>query len=212
MKKLSVKGLADYMTASAVKQRSILRQHKYEEDDEGRARILYYRDARDRIAAFHRGGHPTTWLVDQAAGLSALAALSEGRTRSRLQHNARGLRAYATGFGSRSFEVMRDDTYRLNYGDVVITVRPDLHVRERGAEKLVKLDFSREPPPDPLIGIICQLMFEAASVAGLGLRSSGILLLDVARAVEHRGARAGSRMRREVEAACANISAIWDSV
>lgn len=211
-KKVSLKGLADFMTSSAVRQRSILRQYKYPDEDEARAKIIYYREARDRIAAYHRSTHTVTWLGEEASSLAGLAASNVGRTRTRLQHNARGLRAYATHFSGRHFEVLPDITQYLNYGDVTVTVRPDLHVRERSKEKLVKLEFGVEDPPEQLLHIIAQSMFEAAEIGGLCLSSACIICLDVPRGREIRGARAGSRMRNEIQAACANISSIWDTI
>jgi hypothetical protein len=53
MKTISMKGLADYMTASAVRQRKILREYKYPADAEAQAKILYYKEARETIAKFH---------------------------------------------------------------------------------------------------------------------------------------------------------------
>lgn len=211
-KKVSLKGLADFMTSSAVRQRSILRQYKHPDEDEARAKIIYYREARDRIAAYHRSNHPADWLNEQASSLAGLAASSDGRTRTRLQHNVRGLRAYASHFSRRRFDLLPDVTHYLTYGDVTVTVRPDLHVRERRKEKLVKLEFGVEDPPDQLLNIIAQSMFEAAENAGLGLSSACIICLDVPRGREIRGARAGSRMRSEIQAACANISSIWETI
>jgi len=212
MKRISLKGLADFMTSTAVRQRSILRQYKYPQEDEARAKILYYRDARDRIAAFHRSEHPAPWLEEQASQLSSLAAISIGTTKGRLQHNARGLRAYAANFSTRRLELLPDVTCFLTYGDVTVSVRPDLHVRERGREKLIKLEFATEAPPPRLLRIITQSMFEAAELSGMALPTSSILCFDVPRGQEVRGARVGSRMRRELQAVCANISSIWDTV
>lgn len=212
MPRLSIKGLADYMTSSARRQRSILRSHKYPDEDESRARILYYREARDRVAVYHQSGEDPDWLIDQADQLALLAASfnTRSRRRMRLLHNARALRAYAESFAGRVFEVLPDLRLALEFNDVVVTVAPDLHITERGREKIIKLEFATDEPADHLIRIICQAMFEAASVAELALSSSQILLLDVPRAVEHRGARMRSRMAAEIEAACENISAIWD--
>ena len=44
------------------------------------------------------------------------------------------------------------------------------------------------------------------------LTSSSVILLDIPRGEEHRGARMGARMRNDIEAACQNIEAIWDTI
>jgi hypothetical protein len=209
-KKISLKGLADYMTASPTRQRSVLRQFKYPEEDEAQAKIIYYREARDRVAVLHRSGYDADWLHQQAMQLEALASLSLGRTKTRLRHNARGLRSYANHFADRNFEILGDERLSLKFEDILVTVTPDLHVREKGQERLIKLEFSAAEPTNQAVQVISQAMFEAAVQAKLGIPSSGVLYLDVPRGVAHKGARLGSRMRNDIESACLSISAIWD--
>lgn len=212
VKKLSLKGLADYMAASPTKQRTILRQFKYPSEDEARAKIVYYRETRDRITAYHRSVHPRAWLDEQAAALEALAAASMGRTKTRLRHNGRALRAYASHFAHRKFKVLEEVFVGLSFSDVLITVVPDLHVREGTKEKLIKLEFSVDAPDEREIQVISQGLLEAAEQAHMGLPASSVVYLDVQRGEEHRGARMGSRVRRDIESACLSISAIWDSL
>jgi hypothetical protein len=211
-KRITLKGLADYMTASHVRQRSILKQFKYPKDEEGSAKILYYKDARDRIAAFHKGKKQPAWLLTQADSLDALANGSAGRVRARLRHNARALRAYEAGFSKRIFEVQSRTSIPLNYGDVTVSVVPDLTVIEGKTPKLVRLEFSKDDLDPLAIKILSQGLFEAATQKGLGLKSASILLFDVERGTEHRGARLGAQMRKEIEAACQTISAVWDTI
>ncbi len=211
-KKISLKGLADYMTASHTRQRTVLRQFKFPQEDEAQAKIVYYREARDRVAVLHRSGRDGAWLTLQAAQLETLAAMSTGQTKTRLRHNARGLRDYARNFASRSFEILDDLRLSLQFGDVVVSVVPDLHVREKGKEKLIKLEFSAAEPLPAAVQVISQAMFEAAEQANLGLPSASVLYLDVPRGVAHKGARLGSRMRRDIESVCLSISAIWDTL
>jgi hypothetical protein len=209
-KKISVKGLSDFMTASATRQRTVLRQFKYPLEDEAQAKIVYYREARDRVAVFHKGGRGREWLIQQVGNLDTLASLSTGKTKTRLRHNARALRAYAQHFSERNFEILSDLQLNLRFGDVLVTVVPDLHVREAGREKIVKLEFAVNEPDQRAVQVISQAMFEASQQGNLGLPASCVLYLDVPRGREHRGARLGSRMRSEIESTCLSISAIWD--
>lgn len=211
-KKISLKGLADFMTASSSRQRTIVREFKYPTEDEAHAKILYYREARDRIAAHHRSRHKVEWLDEQAGHLESLASISTGGTRTRLNHNGRALRAYARHFAKRDYAVLEDLTLGLQHDGVSVSVYPDLHVQEDGASKIIKLDFGVKEPDEEAVRIISQAMFEAAQTGGLGLPSTGVLYLDVARGRTHRGARMGARTRRDIEAACSTISAIWDSI
>lgn len=211
MKKLSIKGLADYMTAPEARRRKIIHDHKYPSDDEAKAKRTYYREARDRIAAYHRSGREPHWLLDQAGQIDSVAAGSMGQTKTRLRHNARAVRAYAKNFADRKFEILPEMTLGLFYGEVKISVFTDLHVRENGKEKIIKLEFKDSVDPQ-VVKIISQGMYEAADQAGLSLPASSVLYLDVTKGEEHRGARIGARMASNIEAACLNISAIWDSI
>lgn len=211
-KKISLKGLAVFMTASAARQRSLVREFKYPGEDEAHAKILYYREARDRIAAYHRAGHGRDWLLGEAAHLETLAASTLDPAKTRLNHNARALREYARHFAKRRFEVQGELSLGLRHKDVVVSVSPDLHVREGDRRKIVKLEFNVGEPTRDVIRIISQGMFEAGERASLQLASSDVLYLDVPRGMQHRGARLGSRLRRNIEASCMTLSAIWDDV
>ena len=63
MIKLSLSGFADYMTANPHRQRAVLRAYKYPSEDESRAKIIYYREARDAIRLYHRRPRTGQWLI-----------------------------------------------------------------------------------------------------------------------------------------------------
>lgn len=212
MKKLSIKGLAEFMIASPSRKRTILRHYKYPAEDEPKAKILYYRDARERIVAYHAGGHDREWLLEEVKRLQILTSLSSGQSKTRLSHNVRALRAYLRNFSGFSFEVLDDVLLNLQFGDVVITVRPDLHIIEKQREKIVKLEFGKAEPSKLMIKIISQGMFESTEIEGMNLQSSDVLFLDVPRGKRYKGARMGSRIRRDIEATCEMIDAIWDRI
>ncbi len=212
MIKVSVKGLAKFMTARPAGQRTILRGYKYPTEDEARAQITYYREARDRIAAFHAEGHDAEWLRGQAAQLSQLGGALGGHSETRLRHNARGLRQYAIAFGSVTYEVLGDLRLGVVHHGVRITVVPDLHVRDHGKEKVLKFEFASEAPDVEAVRIVSQVMYEAARGTVQDLTSASVAYIDVPRGVIHRGARAGARRVRDIEAACQAIAALWPDI
>ncbi len=211
MIKLSVKGLAKYMTSGDHTRRRVLRDFKYPREDEPMAMRLYYQDACDRIEAFHRG-RDRNWLRSEADDLARLAALTGGSRGARLRHNAQALRRYEEHFGDRSYVVQKAARLNVQYGDVVITVAPDLSVLCDGRPRLVKFDFGAEPPPERLVKIVTQVMFEAALPAIPDLKSGSVIYADVSRGVEHRGARMGAAVQRDIVAACQTIAQIWDGI
>lgn len=210
--KISLTGLVDYMTGSPTEQRRLLEQYKYPKDDEPRAKILYYREAKERVQGFHRASREPEWLIQQADALETLAQVSTGRGKTRLKHNARTLLDYHKHFSGREFEVLEGLKLSLEFGKVIVSVVPDLHVRERGKEKIIKLHLGVEGIDEEQVHIYSQAMFEASQVADLKLPSSGILVFDLSTGAEHKGARLGSRMRKHLESACLNIAAIWESI
>ena len=212
MIRLSVKTLAKYMTASPASQRQILREAKFPNEDEPYAMRLYYREASERIAAYHRNKHEAEWLLKKAEDLVNLATLTGGPSGARLRHNGRALRQYNQHFSLRRFVVQTGCRLKLDIGDVRISIVPDLTVTEGGKEKLVRLDFSNSTPSSDLIKIVSQATYEAARGHVSNLTNTSVLYLDVPRGIEYKGARAGARTIREIEAACATISTVWDSI
>ncbi|MBI9077157.1 MAG: hypothetical protein JEZ02_17240 [Desulfatibacillum sp.] len=211
MPKISLKGLAKYMTSGAVKQRKILKDYKYP-NPEGQAQAAYYRDAKKYITEFHKDGRDVEWLTKKASQLQGLSQGAVQQRAVRLKHNARAIKKYARFFSGRDFSILDRISLRVAYAGVFITVSPDLHVMERKREKVILLDFSKDEPEEQTVKIISQAMFQAQLEAGMGLTSTSVLYFDVSRGQEHRGARAGARMLREIEAACENIYAIWDGI
>jgi hypothetical protein len=204
MIKLSAKQLAEYMTATPASQRRLLREWKYP-DPNAFPRWMYYKEARGCIARYHRDCRDANWLTEQAARFEIAAD-------ERLDHNARSLRRYAEHFGNRKFVVLEKPNLRVSFGDVIVSARPDLHVTERGKEKLVKLDFVVRRVEDEVPKIITQLMLEAAQSFEMPITASGVEYLHVSSGTLVKGRTARIRVMENIEASCENISAIWDSL
>jgi hypothetical protein len=211
MIKIGMKGLAKFMTSDDSQRRRVLKDYKFP-DPEGSAQAYYYREARDFIETFHKRNHEPGWLSEMAGRLRVLGAAASGRTSARLRHNARALDQYQEHFSDRKFSVETDFRKKLLVNGVSISVIPDLHVKERKAEKLIKLEFVKDEMHPDIPKIICQLMLWAASELGLQIRSSGVCVYDVPRGGVHKEARIGSRIQKRVEDSCQNLVAIWDTI
>jgi hypothetical protein len=213
MIRLSLKGLAKYIEGSPAGQRKVLQDFKFPDGDESYGMRMYYQDAVKKVLAFHRTNPGRDFLKNSATSLLAAAAAAEKpQTAQRLRHNARALKQYEEAFGARKFEILAPLKLSLAVGDVTVSVVPDLHVRERGKVKLLKLEFSTDEPSDQTVKILTQCLYEAAVPTMPDLVGSSAILLDVPRGRECKGARAGARMWREIEAACQTIAQVWPSV
>ena len=200
------------MTATQMRQRKLLREYKYPDESEAQAKIHYYKEARQDIARFHLKGKDKAWLRGRADQLEIEGEDGPKMRKVRLRNNARALREYAHHFGDKQYEVLDGLRLRLRFNDVQVNVVPDLHVRENGHEKIIKLEFAVNEPTSDLVRIVSQCLFEAAYADGHRLPSASVLFVDVPRGHRHKGARLGSRMGGNIQAACQNISAIWDRI
>jgi hypothetical protein len=211
MIQIGLKGLAKFMTSSSLTQRKTLRDYKFP-DREGDAQAQFYREARRFIRDFHQQGNPEGWLSRKANEARTLAQMRGGMSGIRLRNNSRALVEYERCWGGKYFKVLKNVSLALHFHDVRISVYPDLHFLENATEKLVKFEFSADEPSDEVLKIMSQAMFEAAEQGGLRLPAKGILILDIPRKKVCRGAKAGSKLRREIEAACRTISDIWPAL
>ena len=209
---ITVKGLAKFMTATSSQQRKIVRDFKYPKEDESAAQQKYYKEARSIISAYHRNSHGPAWLLRQVSALQTLASQSTGRTRQRLNHNARAVNSYHGHFADKKFELRDRVTMSVDSANVRIKVTPDLHVIEGQQEKMIKLEFGKKEPDPKTVKIICQVMYQSATHNGAAFPSSAILYYDVPRGAVHKGARAGARMSAEIGAACQTIEDIWQAI
>jgi hypothetical protein len=210
--RITVKGLAKYIDGTPAQQRRVLQDFKYPDTDEPAAMRQYYQDATNAVRAFHRNGHDRVRLREQAQTLSARAREADGATATRLRNNARGLMQYEQHFGGRELHVQPSTRMRLDFGEVQIALNPELSVTERGRPKLMKLSFANEEPSEIEVRVIVQCLYEAANRQLGEFPGNAVLFLDVPRGIEHRGARAGARTLREIEAACETISGIWPQI
>ncbi len=200
------------MTGTNAAQRKTVHEFKYPNEEESAAQQKYYREAKRFIKAHHEHKHQTGWLSQHAQTLFAKAQQETGPRRVRLNNNARSLKDYEQHFSKQQLTVLNDVTLTLQIHGVKIKVTPDLHVTEKGQEKIIKLDFTAAAPDKIQSRIIAQVMYEAANANGSNIPGNAVLYLDLARGNTHRGARAGSRMNNEIEAACATITAIWNTI
>lgn len=209
MKKITVQGIADFMTASEVKRRKIVHNFKHPDRAESQAMIKYYREARDAIIIFHTRGNDINYLRNRISNLYLEALASQGSTRVRLRSNARGLRQYLANFSNKQYTIKARTSSVIINGDVRIVVTPELHVEENGEDKLIKLEFKSKEPKGDYMKIIAQSIFMAQNGQ---YEPRNCIYMDVPRGSVYKATRATSRLQRNIEAACDSISDIWDSI
>jgi hypothetical protein len=206
--RISIKGLAKFMTSSNLTQRKTLRDFKYP-DPEGSAQAIYYREARDFVRAFHERSLPLEWLRQRASLLSSLAGQSSKNAETRLRNNARAINAYRENFPNTRYSILPDLRLEFTNAAVRVTAYPDLHVREGGVEKLLRFEFGSAELNERAIQILAQGMLMAAAASAVDITPRGVIVVDVPRGRVYEAGRLRSRLTREIEAACQTIADIW---
>jgi hypothetical protein len=98
---------------------------------------------------------------------------------------------------------------KYTHGQVLVSAYPDLYVKDGKRHKLIKLDMGKESQKPLSIKIILQLMFAAAQRENLPIASKDVIYVEVERGGQHSGAKRGSRVMRDIDAACQTIEDIW---
>jgi hypothetical protein len=174
--------------------------------------IVYYGEARRAIEAFHEGNNDPATLVSAVDALSKKEAASTGQTAVRLNHNIRGIQTYLTHFGGRKFSILTTPKLKYTRNSVIVSAMPDLFVSENGTPKLIKLDFSEKVPDERITNVILQVTYEAALLANLKVKPKDVIYLDVSRNQQYIGAKLRSSLKKDVDAACDNIEALWATI
>lgn len=208
--KLSLRNFVKYFCATPSGKRKVLRDEKYP-NPEGHAQIVFYREARKVIKEFHRGTRDLLWMREQSKSLNDGAAKERPQVAVRLKSNARAIDMYSKNFGSKKFTVLENLGSDVIFGDVRISVRPDLHVRESGRERVIKLDFTKLG--NSLANqIAAQLVFQASVTSGWGLKPADCLVYGLSTGNEFKGRPLGSRLLADINVECDNIGLVWDNI
>jgi hypothetical protein len=174
---------------------------------------FYYSDALRSIVRFHDANHDTAWLLERAAELHDKATTEQRRPFAiQFASNGRALESYAQHFATPwcSRGAMPKSRLSLRFGRVVVAASPDVVLRVKNADRFVKLAFSKEAQDERVSRVMAQVMFEALEEHGLGVTSGQVRVYNLSSGDDSRGARLGSRLRADIEAACETLEALWD--
>lgn len=205
--RLTMKGLAKYMTAQPAAQRKILRDYKYP-NPEGQVQARFYSDALNVIRRLISKRTTVDAARNLAAGWRESALRLPPVRRARPVNNARAVEQYIEHFAGHNFELLQHSSLRLTRGAVVISATPDFRVRQGKRVLVLRLEFASQQPSDALLKVMSQVLFEATT----DLPSPTIAIVDVPRGRMIRAKRMGSRLKADIVAACSTIEAIWPTI
>lgn len=213
--KISIRTVADYLTASATKQRSLIFHAKHDRGPEAQAMIHYYTSAFREIKRFHQGTITSDGLLAAADKLETDSALgSNKKVAGRMRNNARVLRDYEKNFTHLTFKLLPKPrlVFPASNPAIRVSATPDLMVEHKGRKRYVRFDFTADGFAEGVRKILAQGTFEAAYVADNSTLPGDVLVIHIATAAIHQGARMGSRLKKEIDSGCSNIAAIWPTL
>jgi hypothetical protein len=101
---------------------------------------------------------------------------------------------------------------RLEYGDVAVTAMPDLCVKHRGEEFLLKLDFGKKKPDRQVASILLYILYKAATQAGLSVDYRHVLYFDMAAETEYKCPKESSQLKTILETSCKEYADMWSTL
>ena len=139
--RISVTGLAEFMKAGSSRQRAMLRNYKFQYDQQGRKRpqIVRYSEARAAIKKYHASDNNVGLLIEAVRRLQKKEAAEPEKDANRIRDNIRAIEAYATHFAKSSFQIIDNPKPVYKRGPVEVSTTPDLYVNDAGTTKLIKL-------------------------------------------------------------------------
>jgi hypothetical protein len=215
--RITLNALAEYLTAPAGRRRTIVSEQKSPKT----FRVAYYAEAEDAIIGAI-AGHADLEHLDR--GRAKVRALPTGKawdvSRRDTQLEAiESARAFLQGQDAALLQDLMLTKRRatpLLVGPVSVSVRPEMFVEAPAGTTVgaLKLYFSKTSPLSDerarYAGVILQMAVERLR-GEQSIDYRKCLILDVFAKRLHQAPRTYQRRRQDVDAACAEIAAIWST-
>ncbi len=221
---ISVNKLGEYIISRGARQRKILRDRKYPDEDFNPG--MYYREATEAVTSYIAGGAIDTSPLDNV--LHALEQLTPEKigTARRINSNIDSL---------ERFNIMLDDIDisgadpemgvhsppKLTLFNVAVSVRPEIVLRSTVKNKSYvgawKLHFSKtHPHTKESAGYVSAAMNEYCRLHLAGaddvVNPALCQVIDVASGTVFPGVKATKQRLKDIEAECHNIADLWPGI
>jgi hypothetical protein len=97
------------------------------------------------------------------------------------------------------------------YKDLLVSARPDLVAEEDGSLVLIKLNLGKEDLAGGVCSVLLHVLFEAAQLQGLPIKSTGVECLQTSSASRIRGSKSGFPDKKALNAACQELLTLWSA-
>jgi hypothetical protein len=209
--RVSMTCLADFVTKAGRTAESRLRPFKFSKRGEGFARSSYYQIALRTIRAYHSQGNDPAVLEQALQEMRGrVVNATDGRERTKFQHNARAVEAYRKLYGKRKFRILPNRRLEYPIGGIIVTAQPDLWVEEEGSQVLLKIGMARHNVS--YIDLVLCLLRKAALSGGLRIRAKNFVYLNVSSGREMISSGGLTRFNRTFAAAASEIADVWPKI
>jgi hypothetical protein len=211
---LSARTIAEFMTTTPASQRRIVQTNKYPSDEEAKAIVAYYRDARSTVEQFFEASRQPSVI---ATAIDRLASESVGTStprKVRLGQNVRALLEFQkSALASEVCQIADRTKVTLDIAGIHLLVRPSLCLSD--AKRFVRwlhLDFSDKALEPDKAKIVLQLFLQASRHAGIEINAKCAEYHHLHSNSKIVGAHHGARLEKHIAASCQTFANIWDSI
>jgi hypothetical protein len=210
--KLAATGVAEFVSATPARRRSILRPYKNTKSGEAAGRGNYYQKALNAIRRFHKNDNDAGIINDTIAALKQTGETTKDkREATKCRHNIRVLEAYLKYFRKRKFKVVPGKKLFCTAGSLTVTCSPELNVEDSGERLIIKLYFSDKKPLPMQIQVLLHLFREGALNVGLEIKAKNIVCFDMDGNISECPANR-TAMNKIIEGVAGDIEQVWDGL
>lgn len=206
--KMPMKGFAEIAAAKPSSKAGKLRKYKYPKSGGSIGRSNYYVRAIAAIKHHHKGHFAMVKATLQELA-AEIAVEQDQRKRTQAMHNHRAITEYLKAFGTRKLTVVQGKRLSYVHKNLVVSAYPDLVAQEEGNLLLIKLHFCKDDLPGGVCPIMLHILYEAAQVQGLPVKSNGVECVQTSSGTKVTGPKNGFPSKAVLNAACEEVLTLW---
>lgn len=222
--RISVNKLAEYMVSKAARQRKLLRDRKYPDEDFNMG--MYHREATEAVARYLVSDQLSTAQIDnQIAAIKQQTPAAIG-TQRRLNSNIEAMERFLDmlddfDFGGADATLGEHNPQKLTYHGVAISVRPEIILRGTVKGKKVvggvKLHFPKGfELSDETAGYVSAAVqehcFRHIAAPDETVNPAYCQVFDIGSGQVFPGVKATKSRLKDIEDTCQNIADIWPNL
>lgn len=222
--RISVNKLAEYMVSKAARQRKLLKDRKYPDEDFNMG--MYHREASEAVSRYLVSDQLSTDQIDNQISIIKQQAPAAIGTQRRLNSNIEAMERFLDMLDDFSFsdaapELGAHSPEKLTYHGVQVSVRPEIVLRGtikgKAAVGAVKLHFPKGfEMTDETAGFVSaavqEYCFRHVAQPSETVNPAWCQVFDIGSGKVFPGVKATKSRLKDIEDTCRNIADIWPNI